>query len=96
MLFPTSRAANECRAYITRRQAIREEASRVIVKVIQDSENHLAIHVAFFPPELWKLAKSFWQHTGMGISSRYAEACLSIDPHVVMVATRSDIDHDSV
>lgn len=34
------------------------------------------LDAVLFPPDLLQLAKSFWQHTGFGISSRYAEYCL--------------------
>lgn len=36
----------------------------------------LQLHIVFFPPQFWPLAKQFWQHTGLGISSRYADKCL--------------------
>ncbi|EPQ31560.1 uncharacterized protein PFL1_00893 [Pseudozyma flocculosa PF-1] len=36
------------------------------------------IFIAFFPGELFPLAKSYWQHTGDGISSRKAERCLHL------------------
>ena len=34
------------------------------------------LHVVFYPKCLFQQAKSFWQHTGYGISSRYAVFCL--------------------
>ena len=37
----------------------------------------LEVYCVAFPPTLKKLGKSFWQHTGMGVTSRYAESCLS-------------------
>lgn len=33
-------------------------------------------YAVLFPSDLFPLAKSFWQHTGFGVSSRYAEFCL--------------------
>lgn len=36
----------------------------------------MELHIIFFPAEIFPLAKSFWQHTGDGISSRMAEKCL--------------------
>ncbi|KAJ1023218.1 hypothetical protein NDA16_003371 [Ustilago loliicola] len=36
------------------------------------------IFIVFFPQSLFPLAKSFWQHTGDGISSRQADRCLSL------------------
>ena len=38
------------------------------------------LHIVLFPTEIFPLAKQFWQHTGMGISSRLAEHCLSMLP----------------
>lgn len=49
------------------------------------TELHLAgrmssgdLHITFFPAAHWPLAKSFWQHTGTGISSRFADHCLRL------------------
>ncbi|GAC74990.1 cystathionine beta-lyases [Moesziomyces antarcticus T-34] len=39
------------------------------------------IFIVFFPAHLFPLAKSFWQHTGDGISSRQADRCLSLLEH---------------
>lgn len=36
------------------------------------------IFIVFFPQDVFALAKSFWQHTGDGISSRQADRCLSL------------------
>lgn len=38
------------------------------------------LHIVLFPADSWPLAKQFWQHTGMGISSRLAERALSMLP----------------
>jgi cystathionine gamma-synthase len=38
------------------------------------------LHIVLFPTGALPLAKECWQHTGMGISSRYAEHCLSLIP----------------
>ncbi|KAL9939610.1 hypothetical protein V8E36_001427 [Tilletia maclaganii] len=35
------------------------------------------VFVVLFPADHWGLAKAFWQHAGLGISSRFAERCLS-------------------
>ncbi|KAJ6619484.1 pyridoxal phosphate-dependent transferase [Mycena sp. CBHHK59/15] len=39
-----------------------------------------SLHIALFPEAAFPIAKQFWQHTGMGISSRLAEHCLSLLP----------------
>ncbi|KAF9568261.1 cystathionine gamma-synthase [Agrocybe pediades] len=36
------------------------------------------LHVVLFPGSSFSVAKEFWQHTGLGISSRFAEKCLSL------------------
>ena len=38
------------------------------------------LHIVLFPGDAFSIAKEFWQHTGMGISSRLAERCLSLLP----------------
>lgn len=38
------------------------------------------LHIALFPAEAFPYAKQFWQHSGLGISSRLAEHCLSMLP----------------
>lgn len=45
------------------------------------ADTPIQLHCVLFPAELWPHAKSFWQHTGMGISSRLADECLRILAH---------------
>lgn len=45
-----------------------------------NASRYVVLHVVFFPENAFPLAKQFWQHTGMGISSRLAEYCLSMMP----------------
>ncbi|KAG8929537.1 hypothetical protein FRC01_004187 [Tulasnella sp. 417] len=40
------------------------------------SSESVELHIVLFPADTFPLAKSFWQHTGDGISSRMAEKCL--------------------
>lgn len=42
------------------------------------SRPSIDLHVIFSPVEHDALAKTFWQHTGTGISSRLAEYCLAL------------------
>ena len=42
------------------------------------SSSCFTLHIVLFPADAWPLAKQFWQHTGMGISSRIADWCLSM------------------
>ncbi|KAJ7784680.1 pyridoxal phosphate-dependent transferase [Mycena metata] len=39
-----------------------------------------SLHIVLFPEEAFPVAKEFWQHTGLGISSRLAEHCLDLLP----------------
>lgn len=43
-----------------------------------DRPSHYIVHCLLFPVELAPIAKEFWQHTGRGVSSRFAEHCLRI------------------
>jgi cystathionine gamma-synthase len=38
------------------------------------------LHIVLFPADDYPLAREFWQHSGLGISSRLAEHCLSMLP----------------
>lgn len=40
--------------------------------------SQLSIHIVLFPQSAFPVAKTFWQHTGDGISSRMAAACLDL------------------
>ncbi|KIJ61528.1 hypothetical protein HYDPIDRAFT_96158 [Hydnomerulius pinastri MD-312] len=47
------------------------------------------LHIALFPSEIFPIAKQFWQHTGLGISSRFAEHCLSLIPSQELKSSQS-------
>ncbi|KAH8118706.1 pyridoxal phosphate-dependent transferase [Phellopilus nigrolimitatus] len=82
MLFPTARTAEECSSYLIRyAQNKHPSAIRVIhfglfCASSETCDSRAELHLIRFPPDIWKLAKSFWQNTGMGISSRYADRIL--------------------
>lgn len=40
----------------------------------------VTLHIVLFRADVFRVAKEFWQHSGMGISSRLAEHCLSMLP----------------
>lgn len=44
----------------------------------QNGYSHSVIYTLLFPLNLASLGKQFWQHTGNGVSSRYAEHCLRL------------------
>ena len=53
----------------------------VVTKGDQSTASSCAdLHIVFFPGDAFPIAKQFWQHTGLGISSRLAEKCLSLLP----------------
>ncbi|CAH7685371.1 pyridoxal phosphate-dependent transferase, partial [Phakopsora pachyrhizi] len=43
------------------------------------TNSNLRVYCAFLPDErVYEIAKMFWQHTGLGISSRFGERCLRL------------------
>ncbi|GLB42245.1 putative cys/Met metabolism PLP-dependent enzyme [Lyophyllum shimeji] len=96
MLFPTQRVAEHARSFLQARSVNSRLLSLLVCpedkangRIIErdarnqpDSSSATAanIHIVLFPPDAFAIAKQFWQHTGMGISSRLAEHCLSMLP----------------
>ncbi|PWN42585.1 PLP-dependent transferase [Ceraceosorus guamensis] len=39
--------------------------------------DYMLLYIVLFPSSVWSLAKSYWQHTGDGISSRFAQDVLA-------------------
>lgn len=84
------RSCNECRSFIknyagvdsTLKIRIAELCIRPNTSLHESADLTLQtdepsiIYTLLFPIELAKVAKQFWQHTGQGVSSRYAEHCL--------------------
>ncbi|KAH9018726.1 PLP-dependent transferase [Lactarius pseudohatsudake] len=70
LLFPARKSAEACRAFL----AARDVLARVVQHCISD---RLCIFLVLFPRDQFSTAKQFWQHTGLGISSRLATRCLS-------------------
>ena len=82
ILLPTARSAKECLRYIRKYALQNQDISRIttvhfVIKPLDNDDGTHELHAALFPPDLWKVAKSFWQNTGMGISSRYANMILA-------------------
>ena len=97
LLFPTSTVANHCRAFITQQAA--KDNVQFPVRITQfffhsddkgrencapTSKRGAELYIVLFPADKMQYARPFWQHTGMGISSRYAEHCLSLLPEEVV------------
>ncbi|KIJ25628.1 hypothetical protein M422DRAFT_273385 [Sphaerobolus stellatus SS14] len=86
MLFPKAYIANRCRDFMIARSI--EPSTPLAVRLVQwiihadetsSSIGHeIELHIVLFPSDAYPIAKQFWQHAGLGISSRMAVACLSV------------------
>ena len=89
MLFPAKIHALQCERYLTH-HATNDGAMNVSMRTVSLALKtpgtalqtpgvqweQAEIYAVLYPSEFYPLAKGFWQHTGFGISSRYAEFCL--------------------
>ena len=107
MLFPTQRIADHCRSFIERRSSILGTSmnARLVHLLISPDDaqcspktdtsstavSSVDLHIVLFQPEGLVIAKEFWQHTGLGISSRLAEKCLSLLAEPVSPAVQQPI-----
>ncbi|TFY77968.1 hypothetical protein EWM64_g6049 [Hericium alpestre] len=71
---PIRASAEACRAFL----AARSVPARVAPLLLPNDSNAAPVHVVLFPEQHFPFAKQFWQHTGMGVSSRLTEYCLNI------------------
>ncbi|KAL4079644.1 pyridoxal phosphate-dependent transferase [Scleroderma citrinum] len=94
ILCPSKRVADHCREFILSRTALDGISTRVRLVQYRicledtppqppcsqkpDPANRIGLHIVFFPEDIFPIAKQFWQHTGMGISSRLADYCLAL------------------
>ena len=69
LLFPSRKSAEACRAFL----AARDVTARVVQHCISDC---LSVFLVLYPESKSTLARQFWQHTGLGISSRFATRVL--------------------
>nr|VWP00441.1 STE/STE11/CDC15 protein kinase [Ganoderma boninense] len=83
LLCPTRRVAELCREFMLDRST--KAGSPVPVRLVQfticpedddASSPCVELHIVLFPKDSFPLAKQFWQHTGLCVSSRLAERCL--------------------
>jgi cystathionine gamma-synthase len=96
MLFPTQKVSEHCQSFMQARSThtrlihllIRPEDKgngRILDLNTRNDESctttaSVSLHIALYPAHAFPVAKQFWQHSGMGISSRLAEHCLSMLP----------------
>ncbi|KAI8897912.1 pyridoxal phosphate-dependent transferase [Globomyces pollinis-pini] len=74
-------ACLECRQFIKRQTNSPTLKIRLVELLVQGSNltkksNVPKLYIILFPENVSGTAKQFWQHTGTGISSRFAEFCL--------------------
>lgn len=93
MLFPTAQHASQCRDFMRAMERRRDaNAPDVPIRIVRFSmhphskapvlnQAPILLYIVLFPESLFALAKAFWQHTGVGITSRMAEGCLRILEH---------------
>lgn len=104
MLFPTIRTATEGLSHISKQVGGPSSSLlRVLSLALEDNTVdcedvsrpirpvHFELHVLLLPACHWKLAKSFWQHAGMGISSRYAEDFLALMPQKTLRVVETNL-----
>lgn len=65
--YPSAAAAERCAQFLLRATSANPRVSPL---------GKHGVHAVCFPADNWRTAMDFWQHTGAGISSRQAEACL--------------------
>ncbi|KAG6852478.1 hypothetical protein C0991_011633 [Blastosporella zonata] len=105
MLFATQRVAEQCRSFMQSSSVNSRLMSLLICpedkangRIIErdprtqsdcSSTASANAHIVLFPSDSFPIAKQFWQHTGMGMSSRLAEHCLSMLPEELTQAKPS-------
>lgn len=82
MLFPSRKAAEMCKDFL---HAEEPQVSSDLFRIVELVHSHVShqpnfdlsrwlnLYAVVFPAAKFKTAKVFWQHTGLGISSRRAE-----------------------
>ncbi|TBU43878.1 PLP-dependent transferase [Dichomitus squalens] len=88
LLCPTRRIAENCRAFMLDRAARSSTPTPTTLNVrlvqfticpdVDDDGPCAELHIVLFPKDAFPLAKQFWQHTGLCVSSRLAERCLAM------------------
>lgn len=97
MLFPSSSAASRCLAFLkTHCDEELVSKSRTVDFIAAPGEvqdtlvSLLAFSAVIYPPPCSSAAKTFWQHTGEGVSSRRAEYCHQMYEKGFVVEKRSN------
>ncbi|KAI1007528.1 Cystathionine gamma-synthase [Podosphaera aphanis] len=94
LLFPSSKAAGRCVDFLFSKDAtIVPDSLRTISLTLDHRKTNSqylkqtspSISAVIYPSELFPYAKEFWQHTGEGVSSRYAEFCRHLFEEGILV-----------
>lgn len=89
MLYPSKKIADQCRSFMLDRASLAGTPTHArLVQYhiypedtpVPSTQHKVELHIVLFPADAWPFAKQFWQHTGLGISSRLADYCLSLLP----------------
>lgn len=83
LLCPSRRIAEHCAAFFADQSPGSPIATRLVDFTVRPAITDpptaaVVLYIVFYPPEAQPLAKTFWQHTGLGISSRWADLCLCL------------------
>ncbi|KAG1851949.1 pyridoxal phosphate-dependent transferase [Suillus subluteus] len=87
LLCPSKKIADRCRSFMLDRASLAGTPThaRLVQYHIYPEDTPLPsaqpaveLHIVLFPADAWPFAKQFWQHTGLGISSRLAVYCISL------------------
>jgi cystathionine gamma-synthase len=105
MLFPTSAIAGRCRDFFLRHAPELNTQQVRVIDLVPNSEKARSeefsvispkISAVLFPGSHFKVAKSYWQHTGDGVSSRRAEYCQSLFDEGLLVDSKETQDTPKV
>ncbi|CAE7085739.1 unnamed protein product [Rhizoctonia solani] len=80
-LFPSAYTADAFHQFMINHPSV--PPSPIPVRIVEyaisaKGEDPLALHIALFQADAFSLGKEFWQHTGLGISSRFASTALNL------------------
>ncbi|KAK6213017.1 cystathionine gamma-synthase [Colletotrichum tabaci] len=84
MLFPTPRSARRCLAFVKKHAEASITADVYVLDFGLDTSKDVSlllrslaptVSAIVYAPEVFPVAKQYWQHTGDGVSSRRAEFC---------------------
>lgn len=74
LLLRSGTAAKECHTFL----AVRGISSRILDYDRPKARPGAQVYVVFYPEDSFLVAKQFWQHTGLGITTRLADYYISL------------------